>query len=227
MVTFNFFDYHNNPIVRWIMGMYNDVQVLTIEDCLPDIMKLRHSRLSYEQNKRSFIGDELRLFYASQAKDFVYVDSDCLVYQIEKLKMHHVCQDARGRTNDGSFFRANAETEWVQHYLRVYETKDVGWHCNYDVHRMFPTSIPVQQLEHDHFFLNRFDRFPKVDTVYYTYDPEVPKTFGKPIWLMSPNHRSTGEITKSWPISSVLPEEVFIEQIRYSRRDPNLRVVKV
>lgn len=227
MITFNFFDYHSNPIVQWVLSHYKDVQVLTLNDCLPDIMKLRHSRLSYEQDKRSFIGDELRLYYASKSTDFLYVDSDCLVHNIAELRMHNACLDSKGRVNDGSYFRANQDTEWVRHYLNVYETKELGWACNYNVHKAFPISVPTQYLEHDHFFLNRFKRFPKVDVVYYTYDPEVPKTFDKPVWLFSPLYRATGEITKFWPISDVLPEEVFKEQLRYSLCKPNLRIVKV
>lgn len=227
ITTFNFYDYHKNPIVQWIMGFYKDIQILTLSDCLSDIMQLRHSRLSFEKGKKSFIGDELRLFYASKSSDFVYVDSDCLVRDIEQLKMDCVCSDDKGMTNDGSFFRANSETKWVHHYLEVYETKDVGWNCNYHVHQRYPTDIPTQKLEHDHFFLNKFARFPKQSVIYYTYNEEVPKTFGKPIWLLSPMYRTSGNITKSFNISNNIPEEVFIEQLKYSMQSDNLKIIKI
>ena len=227
ITTFNFFDYHKNPIVQWIMGFYNDIQILTLSDCMSDIMKLRHSRLSLENDKKSFIGDELRLYYASISNDFIYVDSDCLVQNINELDMNCVCLDEKGKTNDGSYFRANSETEWVRYYLKIYETKDVGRLCNYQVHKAYPTYIPTQKLEHDHFFINRFSRFPKQNIIYYTYNSDVPKTFDKPIWLLSPNYRTNGDITKSFNISSHIPEEVFIEQLKYSMQIDNLKIIKI
>ena len=116
MITlFNFFDYLKNPIAEYVVGFYKNKTILTLEDCLPDILKLKNSKMAYEKNKLSFIGDELRLFYASISEDFIYCDIDSLV-DIDSLKMDCSCENG----NEGSYFRANKETSWVKYYLDVY-----------------------------------------------------------------------------------------------------------
>lgn len=217
MITiFNFFDYAKNPIVEYCLSHKKDKQVLTLDDCMDDIMKLRHSRFCYENNLRVRIGNELRLYYASISDDFTYCDADCLVENESELKMNH-CFGVKGQFyNDGSYFRANRDTDWVKYYLDVYENNHIGDVGTHKVYMGFRHNIPTQIINHTHFYVGCFNRFPKMDKIYYTNSKERALQFDKPVWLFD---GITGRVTncRIYHTTEKLPLDVFKEQLIYSQ----------
>ena len=222
MITlFNFFDYLKNPIAEYVVGFYKNKTILTLEDCLPDILKLKNSKMAYEKKKLSFIGDELRLFYAHISEDFIYCDIDSLV-DIDSLKMDCSCENG----NEGSYFRANKETSWVKYYLDVYENKINDVIGNLDVHNAYPFQIPVQKLNYIHFYISQFYNFPKSDVIYYTFNNEVAKKFNKPIWIFDDKEGLTVN-RKFFHTTNKLPLEIFKEQIKYCNNTDNIQFIKI
>lgn len=222
MVTFfDFFGFSKNPIVAWCLSYYNEKTVLTLEDCLSDIMKLKYARFCYENNFWSYIGDELRLYYASVSDDFTYIDADCIVKNPELIKMD-CCAGENGNFNEGSFFRANKNTAWVKHYLEVYEKSDFKEATgNFIVHSMSPFPVLTQDLERLHLYASLFNSFPKTDRIYYTRDKAKAIALHKPVWLFDGN---CGRVTnfRVFHTTEELPFELFKEQLRYSQKNPDL-----
>lgn len=226
MITFfNFYNYDKNPIVEYCLSFYKDKQLLSLNDCLADILRLRYSRFCYENDYKSYIGDELRLYYASISDDFIYVDCDSLVKNINELKMNYACP-TKNQVNEGSYFRANKNTQWIKHYLDVYENNEIGKKGNITVHNIFPFEIPTQKLDYVHFYTSCFNRFPKQDTIYYTKDYKKALDFNKPIWCFDDKE---GVITNNriFHTTDKLPFEIFKEQLRYSLDNTNLKFEEI
>ena len=159
MTSFIFNGYENNPIVKRCLEA-NTRQILTLSDLLPIILKLKHSRWAYENQKWSFIGDELRLYLASISDDFIYVDADVIIENPEDIKMD--CMPST--LNNGTYFRANKNTEWVKYYLNIYETENIGNLVNFRVFEKWPFPIPTQDnIKYTHYFTSFFDRYNKRD----------------------------------------------------------------
>lgn len=217
MVTFfNFFDYAENPIVEYCLSQAKDKRVLTLDDCMDDIMKLRHSRFCYENDLRIRIGNELRLYYASISDDFTYMDSDCVVRNIEDLEMGR-CHGGPGVFhNDGSYFRANRDIPFVNFYVNVYENNEIGNVGTAAVYRKYPFEVPTQMLDHTHFYVSCFGKFPKVDKIYWTHDYNKALAFDKPIWLFD---GKPGCVTnrRIYHTTDDLPFEVFKAQLDFSQ----------
>lgn len=222
-VVFDFFNYSKNPVVAYCLQQYPDKQILTLKDCLPDIMKLKHSRYCYEHDLRSMIGNELRLYYATVSDDFVYVDADSIVYNLDSLQMDCACPNEHRKqlVNEGGYFRANKNTEWCKFYVDLYEHNPSI--INQDsaiVYTRYPFNIPVQELDHVHYYVNRFNKFPKSSVIYYTKDKQKAMSFDKPIWCFGKSHIIISD--RVYMIHDSLPIEVFKEQLRYSMQDNKL-----
>lgn len=154
-VTFVFNGYENNPIVRMCLKK-QPRRILTEKELLPIIRKLRHSKWAWDNKRYSYVGDELRLYLASQSEDFLYIDADVVIENIEDIKMD-CCPKNK---NNGTFFRANKNTDWVKYYLNVYETQDVGNDVNYMVFARFPFPIPTQDnIKYTHYFTSFRERW--------------------------------------------------------------------
>lgn len=161
-VIFNFNNYiEQNPIAQFCVEKYPEKTILTENDLKDEIMSLRHSRWAYENGKYNYVGDELRLYLSTLSDDFVYVDGDCWVRDLEKLKMDSCCLEKGGEVNDGSYFRANKNTKWTKHWVDVYENNGIFEMVNYEVHKKFPTTLPVQQLNYNHYYTSFFGRLKK------------------------------------------------------------------
>ena len=226
MITFfNFYNYDKNPIVEYCLSFYKDKQLLSLNDCLADILRLRHSKFCYENDYKSYIGDELRLYYASISDDFIYVDCDSFVKNINELKINYACP-TKNQVKEGSYFRADKNTQWVKYYLDVYENNEIGKKGNITVHNIFPFEIPTQKLDYVHFYTSCFNRFPKQNTIYYTNNYKKALDFNKPIWCFD---NKEGVITNNriFHTTDKLPFEIFKEQLRYSLNDMNLRFEEI
>lgn len=193
---------------------------------MADIMKLRHSRFCYENNLRVRIGNELRLYYATQSDDFIYVDADSLVENIQDLKMNMTCRSPYG-FNEGSYFRANKDTDWCRFYVNVYETDlEIGDNPTATVYKKYPFTVPLQDLNYTHFYVSIFNRFPKVDKILYTDDYNKANESRQPVWCFDvrPGFITNGRIFHT---THKLPFEVFKEQLMYSQQNSNLKFEEI
>lgn len=159
IITFN--HYEENPIVQFCLDKYPNKNIITEREIKEVLPYCKHSKWAYENQKWQFVGDQLRLFYALHSDDFVYVDSDSWVRNIDLLKMNSICLEGDGNCNDGSFFRGNKDTDWVKFYYDIYQKNDIGEIVNYEVHKQFPTTFPTQKLEFTHYYLSWFNRLVK------------------------------------------------------------------
>lgn len=155
--------YQENPIVKFCLDKYPEKNIITekeVRECLP---YCKHSKWAYENQRWNFVGDQIRLFLAMQSDDFTYVDGDSWVRNLDDLKMGSLCLENDGKTNDGSYFRANKDTEWVKHYYEVYNNLPEGGYglVNYDIHEKYPIKMPTQKLNYTHFYTSWFNRISK------------------------------------------------------------------
>ena len=158
-ITFIFNGYENNPIVKMCLEK-QPRYILTEKELLPIIQNLRHSKWAYENKKWSFVGDELRLYLASQSDDFLYIDADVIVENIEDIKMD-CCPP---NLNNGTFFRANRNTEWVKYYLDIYENNKIETTVNYRLFKQYSFPIPTQDnIRYRHYFTSFWERYKKRD----------------------------------------------------------------
>lgn len=156
-------NYQENPIVKFCLDKYPEKNIITekeIRECLP---YCKHSKWAFENQRWNFVGDQVRLFLAMQSDDFTYVDGDSWVRNLDDLKMGSLCLENDGKTNDGSYFRANKDTEWVKHYYEVYNNLPEGGYglVNYDIHEKYPVRMPTQKLNYTHFYTSWFNRISK------------------------------------------------------------------
>lgn len=154
-VSFVFNGYENNPIVKMCLEK-QPRHILTEKDLLPIIQKLRHSKWAWDNKQWNFVGDELRLYLASQSDDFLYIDADAIIENPEDIKMDH----CPANFNNGTFFRANKDTAWVKYYLDVYENNDIGQQTNMRVFQRYPYVIPTQDnILYRHYFTSFWERW--------------------------------------------------------------------
>lgn len=159
IICFN--DYQENPIVQFCLSKYKSYNLLTQKDIINEINACKHSKWAFENHKWQFVGDELRLHLALQSNDFVYVDADSWVRNLDDLKMNSVCLEGDGNINDGSYFRGNKNTDWIKYYYDIYEKEDIKDIVNYDLHKKYPFTFPTQKLNYTHYYLSWFNRLVK------------------------------------------------------------------
>ena len=159
LTSFLFNGYENNPIVRMCLEK-QPRHILTEKELLPIIRTLKHSKWAYENNKWSFVGDELRLYLATQSEDFCYIDADVIIENPEDILMDH----CPANLNNGTFFRANKNTEWCKYYLDIYESKNIKCQVNYALFKAHPHYIPVQNnIRYKHYFTSFWERWKNRD----------------------------------------------------------------
>lgn len=221
---FNFFNYLENPIVQYVMSFYKDKIILTEKDCIEDIMKLKHSRYAYENKRYSFIGDSLRLYYAAISDDFLYIDADCLVNHPEEIKMDCACYDTNIEfINEGGYFRANKNTQWVRELFNLYQnvkdedlTKSMFWY-----HENIKSEIKTQTVDFTHFYVNFLREAPNTKEIFYTYNTE--SDFNKTHFVFD----DRGCIAymfkyRVFHMAKNLPLDVFKEQLKYTLKRDDL-----
>ena len=100
VTQFNFNDYFENPIVKFCQKNIHEklpnavFHVYTLEDVLPIINKLNHSKKALEDQRWSFIGDQLRLYLSLQEDNFFYADADVYFSDMNKILSNKNCTDA-------------------------------------------------------------------------------------------------------------------------------------
>ena len=245
ITIFNFFNYLDNPIADFCVSKYEHKTIYTLDDLMPEIQKLKHSKWALENNKRSYIGDQLRLYLASKQDKFLYVDADCFIPDFSKILENKNCTEyePNGRIiNNGTFFYSDSNCKFNNYYLEIYDKlpEHLNKNCNYEIFRMFPYELDLEKrlsgdmklltLENKHFLLNLFyrfkDRHPGVDTIYYSRK-SIPEIKHPLVWKIEDcdpyvgvGHLPTKEIWYFETIYKFIPQDdiirLFKEQMNYT-----------
>ena len=124
----NISNYIENPIANFCISKYEHKKTYTLDDVMPDIQKLKHSKYVLEHNcGMSLLGDQLRLYLASKQDNFMYVDADCYIPDFSEILSHKncTCYDDFGRINNGTFFYSQHDCEFNNYYLNLYNTVNI------------------------------------------------------------------------------------------------------
>lgn len=196
--VFNYNDYLKNPVAEFCVAQLPNPTILTLDDLMPDIMKLHHAKETYEnlyKNKNgkslpSFLGDQIRLYYSLQYDNYLYCDAD--VYMTKEMqetiwankncvyygkKFHEI--------NNGTFFCSDRGCKFNEYYFNLYETKDLKDMSNVNIYFKYPYHLDFEKekagdmnllnIPVKHFILSKmwhfkqcYDQSPKDDTIYYT-----------------------------------------------------------
>lgn len=244
ITIFNFFNYLDNPIADFCVSKYEHKTIYTIDDLMPEIQKLKHSKWALENNKRSYIGDQLRLYLASKQDNFLYVDADCFIPDFSKIIENKNCTDyepAEGVINNGTFFYSDHNCKFNNYYLELYSKLPdcFNKYCNAEIFRRYPYELNIEKrisgdmklltLENKHFLLNFFyrfrDRYPDTDTIYYSRR-DVPDIKEPLVWKIENcgyygvGHLPTKEIWYFETIYKHIPQDdlikLFMEQMNFT-----------
>lgn len=217
---FNFNNYIEQPLVKYcfnnnikkLEAKNCSVKVYTLEDVLPIIRTLRHSNYFYRANKLSFVVDQLRLKLASECDDFLYLDGDVFLVDLDKILSYPNCTEIiiKGALiNNGTYFHSQKDCEFNKYYFDLYQNntkslvKNGNGYTNYEVFFRFPYFLDQEKrysgdmklldenkdicfhmlISKLRLFLNK-EKYP--EEILYTFDPDF--TFskdGKPVWKLS------------------------------------------
>ena len=198
MVTFDFFDYGKNPIVNYCMSHNKNLEVYTLDDMMPYIEKLPHSKKCLDMGINVSIGNQLRLYLSTLEDDFLYVDADCLLPEesINEIKSYKNCVYFNPKINkieNGTFFHSDKDCRFNKFYFDKYTelAKEPGFK-KINMFSTFPFERTVDStMSGDmklikpgvkHFFVSNFYKFkkafPETDTVRYHFGRVEPRTTG-------------------------------------------------
>ena len=200
MITiFNFNDYLKNPVAEFCVAQLPNPTILTLDDLMPDIMKLHHAKESYEnifikKNKKSmpsFLGDQLRLYYSLQNDNYLYCDADVYLSKdvLDKIWANKNCiyySEKLKEINNGTFFCSDRGCKFNEYYFNLYETKNLKDMTNMNVYFKYPYHVDYENKKAGdmnlldvpvkHFILSRMNTFKnyyndtnKSQTIYYTF----------------------------------------------------------
>ena len=187
MTIFNFNDYLKNPIADYCISAYKSKTIYTLNDLMDIIQNLKHSRQSLENNRLSFVGDQLRLYLASLEDNFLYVDADCYIPE-EEMKTILQYKNCTGyckklkQINNGTFFHSDKDCRFNKYYLELYDKIEPKEYTtpNSILFNRYPFELrdgysgDMKLLENKviHFYLSNFylfyKNYPNIDTIYYT-----------------------------------------------------------
>ena len=122
MVTFDFFDYGKNPIAAYCISHNKDIKVYTLDDMMPYIEKLPHSKKCLDLGVKISIGNQLRLYLSTLEDDFLYIDADCFLPEssIEEIKKYKNCvyyNQRFDKIENGTFFHSDKDCRFNRFYL--------------------------------------------------------------------------------------------------------------
>lgn len=190
VTIFNFYDYLKNPIAEYCTTGYRNPIIYTLDDLMPVVQKLKHSKWALENKKLSFIGDQLRLYLASKKDNFLYVDADCYIPDFKEILDNKNCTSlefSKSAINNGTFFYSDSNCRFNKYYLDLYDKlPESQYSCvNSTIFKKFPFELDLEKhisgdmklltIEKRHFLLNTFYRFknsyPNTDIIYYSKKP--------------------------------------------------------
>lgn len=220
MTLFNFNNYFDNPIVDFCVSQYKNKTVYTLDDLMPEIQKLKHSKWALEQNMLSFVGDELRLYLSTLENDFFYVDADVYLTDLPKILENKNCTDYisdKKFINNGTFFYSNKNCEFNNYYLDIYENVlpvESYNTINVEIFRQYPFHFShenrksgdmnlIENTAH-HFLMSRYNLFkskhPDIDKVFYTRNP-LKGLPGMTVWCLCEDRQlESVEVYKNYEV---------------------------
>ncbi len=204
MVTFDFFDYCKNPIAEFCISKNKDIKVYTLEDMMPYIQQLPHSKKCLDLGVKISIGNQLRLYLSTLEDNFLYVDADCFLPEssIEEIKKHKNCVYYNPRFDkieNGTFFHSDKDCEFNKFYLEKYNelgNEPIFRRINifkeypYKVDRENLMSGDMKLLKPDirHFFISNFYKFknanPDISVVRYSFEDVRTQTAQGAFWQL-------------------------------------------
>ena len=204
MVTFDFFDYCKNPIAEFCISKNKDIKVYTLEDMMPYIQQLPHSKKCLDLGVKISIGNQLRLYLSTLEDDFLYVDADCFLPEssIEEIKKYKNCVYYNPRFDkieNGTFFHSNKDCEFNKFYLErynelgnepIFRRVNIFKEYPYKVDRENLMSGDMKLLKPDirHFFISNFYKFknanPDISIVRYSFEDLKTQTAQGAFWQL-------------------------------------------
>lgn len=204
MVTFDFFDYCKNPIAEFCISKNKDIKVYTLEDMMPYIQQLPHSKKCLDLGVKISIGNQLRLYLSTLEDDFLYVDADCFLPEssIEEIKKYKNCVYYNPRFDkieNGTFFHSDKDCEFNKFYLEkynelgnepIFRRVNIFKEYPYKVDRENLMSGDMKLLKPDirHFFISNFYKFknanPDISVVRYSFEDLKTQTAQGAFWQL-------------------------------------------
>jgi hypothetical protein len=198
LVTFDFFDYCKNPIAEFCTSKNKDIKIYTLDDMMPYIQKLPHSKKCLDLGVKISIGNQLRLYLSTLEDDFLYVDADCFlpessIDEIEKYKNCVYYNAKYNKIENGTFFHSDKDCEFNKFYLEKYN--ELGNESTFRKINIFheypykreadPTmSGDMKLIKPDirHFFISNFYKFkncyPDISVIKYSFEKISPNMRG-------------------------------------------------
>ena len=241
----NISNYIENPIANFCISKYEHKKIYTLDDVMPDIQKLKHSKYVLEHNcGMSLLGDQLRLYLASKQDNFLYVDADCYIPDFSEILSYKncTCYDDFGRIANGTFFYSQHDCEFNNYYLNLYNTVLENDYrlCNTDFFRKYPYKLDLKnkksgdmdliKVKCHHFMISKFYYFkkfyPGADTIFYIKEPHPVFNIPEVYWRMFEDfssfimNTSNGTVWHYNTVNCVIPQDdlirLFKEQMNYT-----------
>lgn len=205
MIFFNFYNYLKNPIADFCFKQQKSAVVYTLEDINKFIENLPFTEKMIELGNKDMIGDEFRLYLASQSDDFLYLDLDCFIPQDVLLEIKNIDNCVAFHDNriieTGTFFHSNKDCDFIHFYLSKYKEKAennnlkrenvyLKYPFNRSAHKSGDMTLFNVDNKIRHFYLSRFYSFAKANgnnPIYYTYNPNN-KITEKNVWVFNTKH---------------------------------------
>lgn len=204
MVTFDFFDYCKNPIAEFCISKNKDIKVYTLEDMMPYIQQLPHSKKCLDLGVKISIGNQLRLYLSTLEDDFLYVDADCFLPEssIEEIKKYKNCvyyNPKFDKIENGTFFHSDKDCEFNKFYLErynelgnepIFRRVNIFKEYPYKVDRENSMSGDMKLIKPDirHFFISNFYKFknanPDISVVRYSFEDLKTQTAQGAFWQL-------------------------------------------
>ena len=194
MVTFDFFDYGKNPIAAYCISHNKDIKVYTLDDMMPYIEKLPHSKKCLDLGVKISIGNQLRLYLSTLEDDFLYIDADCFLPEssIEEIKKYKNCvyyNQKFDKIENGTFFHSNKDCRFNSFYLEKFNAlaaepsfRRVNIFHTFPFEREADATMSgdMKLIKPDirHFFISNFYKFKNYcsenDVIKYTFNKVAP-----------------------------------------------------
>lgn len=204
MVTFDFFDYCKNPIAEFCISKNKDIKVYTLEDMMPYIQQLPHSKKCLDLGVKISIGNQLRLYLSTLEDNFLYVDADCFLPEnsIEEIKKYKNCVYYNPRFDkieNGTFFHSDKDCEFNKFYLEKYnELGNEPIFRRVNIFKEYPYKVDRENLmsgdmklvkpDIRHFFISNFYKFknanPDISVVRYSFEDLKTQTAQGAFWQL-------------------------------------------
>lgn len=188
MVSFNFFNYIENPIANFCAKQNKNLEIYSLEDMMPYIQKLPNSKACLLQDKKTSIGNQLRLYLSTLYDNFTYVDLDVLLYdktisEIEKYENCIYYNSLIKKIEPGTFFHSNKNCKFIKFYLDKYSTITskvlnpyifAEYPYELDLKNFISGDMHLIKPNIRHFYISNFYRFknsnPNISIIKYTFN---------------------------------------------------------